>query len=253
MSTITDLLVRNNRVTAPVIAVIAGVLIVYLSIYVPFLLFAVPVVTFFIFFWLKIYKIKIRFLASLVVFLAVAIIAAGIFAGLVNSNNGRTGYIDLTNGSVIQTSITPYHGPSNDFNYSFVVSGNKSISPYWLNVSSSTSTSFAIHIPQSGFTEKTLPNGSLLLYVHLSNVTDQGVYYYRLFIGNSTTYVANIGPIMVSFTSLWAIEMISYVPGYMILFELMFLVGIFLARSISNSMRYSRRRPPAPPNEPPPQ
>lgn len=247
MANLTDLLVSNNRISAPVIATVLGVFFVYLSIFIPYVLFVVPVETFLVFHFLKIYRIKIRILASLVVFLAVAIIAAAMFAQIVDSNSGHAPAVQLSNGSIVQTSISPYHGPSNDFNYSFIVSGNTTIAPYWMNVSSSTSSTFHIYVPQSLFHEVRLANGSLLIYVHLSNISDSGVYYYNLFLANSTSlYVANIGPVMISYISLWAIEMISYIPGYLILFELIFLVGIFIGRSMSNSIRYSRSRQPPP-------
>lgn len=243
MSEIPKMLIRYNRVSAPVIAILAGVIVVYLSFFVPDLIFAIPVVTFLIFFWLKIFGVKKRLLASLIVFLAIAIAASAIFAYAVYSANGTASNVQLSNGSLVTAKISPYLGHSNDYNISYYISENTTLGKYWVNINSTTDTS-GVHLAASAFQNETYSNGTLLLYAHVKNITSQGIYYSTLYIGNGTYYVYNIGPIITSYTSILAYEMISYIPGYLILFELIFIVGIFLARSISHSAQYSRRRPP---------
>ncbi len=243
MSDLSKTLIAYNRVTAPLIAFLAGILLVYLSFLIPDIIFAIPVETFLVFYWLKIFGIKKRILASLIVFLAVSIVASAIFADAVYSASGNAPTAQLRNGSFIQTSISPYLGASNDYNISYHITGNTSIGQYYMSLNSSTSAAVNMHVPMSSFTTITYPNGTVLLYTHIKNITEPGVYFYTLHFGkNYTYYVNNIGPVIASFSSLFAIEMLSYVPGYVILFELIFIVGIFIARSLSHSAQYSRRR-----------
>lgn len=245
MSGLSELMIKYNRVTAPIVAAVAGVIIVYFSFYIPDLIFAIPVETFLVFFWLKIFGIKKRLLASLIVFLAVGIVASAIFADAVYSASGTAPTVQLGNGSFVSTTVSPYRGQSNDYNISYFITGNTTIGPYWVTLNSSTTTNVNMRLPASVFTAVTYSNGTLL-YTHIKNISEPGVYYYTLFLVNGTYYVNNIGPVIASYTSLFALEMISYVPGYLILFELIFIVGIFLARSLSHSIQYSRSRQPPP-------
>lgn len=244
MSDLSKTLIAYNRVSAPAIAAIVGIVIVYMSIYIPDLIFAVPVETFFVFYWLKIFGIKKRVLASLIVFLAVAIAASAMFADLVYTADGVAPPVDVQNGAVVNTSISPYLGQSSNYNVSFYISGNTTMGKYWMNVNSSTNAKFGIHVPSTEFNSVDYSNGTILIYTHITNITAPGFYYYTLFLDNGTYYVNNIGPVIASYTSLFALELLSYVPGYLIIFELIFIVGIFLARSISHSAQFSRSRTP---------
>lgn len=262
MSWITDLLLSYRRFTAPVIAVLVGVPIIYLSMLVPSLgdiIFVIPVETYFVFHFLKIYKIKVKLLAGVIVFLALAMIASGIASASISSYGGNTGKETMTDGTIIQTAVTPYHGSYQTYNYSFMVKSNTSISPFWLNISSVTQRSFNLVVNESSFHQVTYSNGTILYYAHVTGFSKDGWYQYILQNStykttNGTVYyiIYNTGP-LVNFgsTTLYSYELVLYAEGYLILFTLIFLVGIFLGRSLSNSARYSRRSPPTPPEEPP--
>lgn len=257
MSEIPNMLIRHNRVSALVISILAGVIIVYLSLIIfPDLIFAVPVVTFLILFWLKIWGIKRRVLASLVVFLAIGIISCVIVSEAVYTSNGAISNVPLPNGSVVTTSVSPYLSQGNDFNFSYYISENTTIGKFWMDVNYSwqnPSSTPGFIVPSSAFHSVTYANGTLLLYTHLKNLSNPAIYVYTLYINNGTAvnnqipYVSNGGPVTEpSYMATLAYTLVysNIIPGYLILFELIFLVGIFLARSISHSAQYSRRRKP---------
>ncbi len=250
MKKISDILLEHRMLFAPLISIVLSALIVAASLYssVPYLYMAVPVVTFFIFYSLHIHKIKPRILGSLVVFIVTAIIAAAIFSGILYSASGQSQVQYLENGSAISTSVTPYRGPSASYNFSFSITGNTSFTSYSMVVRDLTDSSVKqIFIPQNRFNSSMSSNGTLNLYIHLNNITKKGIYGYYLFLNNNTTlYASNLGPLITSYENVFSAEILDFVQGYLIVFELIFLVGIFLGRSLSHSLLYGRRIKPPP-------
>lgn len=240
-----NILLKYNRVLAPVVSVILGVLTLYVALFIPDLEFLVPVEVFFVFHFFRIYRIKTRIIASLLVFLVIAIIAAAMYTQITYTYSGSAPPDHLGDGTVVSTAIIPYHGPVAAYNFTFFVTGNTTLTDYWLNVTSDTGSGGVIHIPESGINIIHNANGTLNLYVVLTNITSPGLYSYALYLSNSTYDVPNLGPIIASWSNLYSYELISYIPGFMVIFELIFLVGVFIGRS------FARRAPPVNRGPPP--
>lgn len=245
MDSTSNIMIRYNRILAPIVAVLLGALLLYAALFISDLEFLVPVEVFFVFHFFRIYRIKTRIIASLLVFLVIAIIGSAMYTQITYSYSGAAPVDHLSNGTNVSTTITPYHGPSPSYNLTYFVYGNTTLTDYWINVTSETGSASPIHLTENDIKVIHNANGTLNLYVVLNNITSSGLYEYILYLSNSTYFVPNLGPIVASWSDLFAYEMISYIPGFIIIFELIFLVGVFIGRSLSRRAPPVNRGPPS--------
>ncbi len=242
----------HNKVMAPVLAVIFSVLASLLAIYtVSVLIFIlVPAVTFFTFHYTKLYKMKLRLLGSLIVFIVVMLITVGMLTSIVyysqptyktqflNSNGNETG-------STILASVTPYSGTSQSFTFNFYIvpNGTFDYNSLNLNIKEVNGQLTTVHYSQMHAQTFT---GNLTERLTYTTSLPAGLYSYNLTTNtNGTLSTPSIsGPLNSSFLVVYEYLLPTYAVFYTIIFELVFLIGIFVGRSVSNSRRYSQQRPP---------
>ena len=238
MSALNEFIVRNNRVTAPIISVLASVILIYGSLFISeILLFMVPVAVFIVMHYTKMYRIKTRILGSVMIFIIVAILAAAIFSDNVYSQQ----QIPISNTSsfgTISTYVTPYSGVNREYNFTMVVNANSPISitqfDPTINITDGIS-NLVVHASEINHLNKS--NKDYVFYYNNDNLS-AGIYTYNFSL-NSTLYISNgQGPINTYETTFFEDNIPEYVISELIVFELVFLIGVFLARSISNSRRH---------------
>ncbi|MFG1546103.1 MAG: hypothetical protein AAE976_06355 [Thermoplasmataceae archaeon] len=253
MSDIRNWLEKNNRFTGLGIAILTSAIIVVLSVYVyGEIIFLVPVVTFFSFHFTKLYKLKPRFLGSVVVFIIAAMLSSAIVANIEYSSH-PTFETTFPNGIQVLGNVTPYGSVADDFHYTITITQNSSTN---VNLSS-----VVLHIATSGYTANhilaaSITNSSgIATYRYYYNTTDlpSGIYKYNVSYTETNGTVVYSGPmggpVHDPEIDLFEGFVPTYLLTYLIYFELIFAVGVFIGRSIGNSMRYSQQRR----NQPPPQ
>ena len=246
MNPIVAALQRQARISVLIISVLIGVLLVYLSIYVQILIYLVPVEVFFVMHYLKFYRFKPRILGATVIFFIVLIAAAGIYTPAFYSS-----YKDVTqpfaNGSNITASVTPFDQVSTSYNFSFTIAGNQSITPYYIQVIGINNHYF-VNVSEQNILKGYNSNQDLVLYYHDDNITPSGIYDYYLYFGNGTnrTDIRSYGPLFSSVDT-FELLLLSFSISFMLIFELIFVVGLLIARSISNSARMRNIPPKVPP------
>ncbi|MEM0156496.1 MAG: hypothetical protein QXN26_00325 [Thermoplasmataceae archaeon] len=253
MSELRNWLEKNNRFTGLGLAILTSAIIVVLSVYVyGEIIFLVPVVTFFSFHFTKLYKLKPRFLGSIVVFIIAAMLSSAIVASIEYSSH-PTFETTFPNGIQVLGNVTPYGSVANDFHYAITITQNSST-----NVSLS---SVVLNIATSGYSAQHTLNATvtssagITTYRYYYNTSDlpQGIFKYNVSYTDPNGTVVYSGPMggPVHDPEIYLFEgfVPTYLLTYLIYFELIFAVGVFIGRSIGNSMRYSQQRR----NQPPPQ
>ncbi|MEM0157963.1 MAG: hypothetical protein QW812_00430 [Thermoplasmataceae archaeon] len=250
MPTLKEFLIKNNLVAAPVISIAIGVVILYASLYVySLLIYLVPVETFFVYHYLRQYKLLKRVLGGAIVFIAFGIIASAAFASILYSAS-PTYALETSTGLDITASVTPYSNsaPGQVFHYSlYVHPANSTVAiPDYntseLNIKGPGSFLYTVKAPELSIL--TFSNGSAKITADISNLT-QGIYSYNYSVqqNGSVAYSTQIGgPIYTTEIALFGALIPSYTPYYAVLFEIIFVVGVLIGRSIGNSMRYSQQR-----------
>lgn len=251
MSTYKDWIIRNNRITAPVIGLLLSLLVVMGAVYIyGELMFLVPVVIFFSFHYTKLYKLLLRFLGGTIVVIIVAFIATGFLTHAVYTSNLTYDAI-FSDGSHVYASVTPYSGSASQYTYSLYVVPNGTFNYSSLDLNIHGENGYSVTVPYSNLTvEQTYAgnNSEKLTYV-FSGISAEGVYSYNLTAQkNGTIYTPEIsGPLNTSEFVVYKDLIPSYVVYYIIIYELIYVVGLFVARSIGNSRKY--RGPPVKPPE----
>ncbi|HLH86601.1 MAG TPA: hypothetical protein VKU79_07045 [Thermoplasmataceae archaeon] len=250
MPTFKETLIRNNMVAAPIISLLIGVLVLYASLYIySLLIYLVPVETFFVFHYLKQYRLLKRVLGGAIVFIVFGIIASASFANIIYSAT-PTYTLETSTGLDISASVTPYSisSPGTVFHYSlFVHPANSSVITPEYNTSEliiKGSGSFIYTITRPDLNVVTYSNGSALVTANVSTLRS-GIYSYNYSVvqNGNRSYSSQIGgPIYTTELSLFGALIPSYTPYYAVLFEIIFVVGVLIGRSIGNSMRYSQQR-----------
>lgn len=248
-------IIQNNRLTAPLLAILFSALVVLLAINLfGELMFLVPVVTFFTFHYTKFYRFKLRLLASVIVFLVVAFLATGLLtSALYNAHpTYKTEFYLGTNetGTNVTASVSPYSGSSQYYSFQIYVTPNGTFdfNTLYLNVHSSEGSSVSVPFSQLHKTNFSNNNTMELTY-QLSNIKS-GIYTYNLTAqhNGSTIYTPEIsGPINTSQFIVYTYLLPTYAIYYVIIFELIFVAGLFIGRSFSNVRRST---PPPPPEKP---
>lgn len=246
-------MIQNNRISAPLLALALSILVTFASIYIiGELMFLVPVVTFFAFHYTKLYKIKIRLLGGTIVFLIVAILSTGILTHTLY-NSQPTYHAVFNDGTTANTSVSPYSGSSSQYTYTMLIvpNGTFDYNSLELNINDPSGNVAAIKYSNMTHQNFTGNNTELLTYT-FSGITSSGIYTYNLTAQKNGTIstVAISGPLNTSELNVFSQLVTTYLIYDMFLYEIIFIVGIFIGRSIGNSRRY-REQSRSPGNKPP--
>ena len=256
MSGISEWVKSNNRVTAPVLAVLFSVIVALSAIYFyGELMFLVPVVTFVTFHYTGLYRLRLRLLGGTIVFIIVAFLATGLLTNAVYHAH-PTYQTYFTNGTSamgnVTATVTPYSGQSPSYVYHIYITPNGSLDFNTVELNIHQLGGVTINVQYAQMQNTTFPlNNTVELTYTLTN-PGAGIYSYNLTAQkNGTIYTPEIsGPLNTPFFSVYVYILPTYAIYYLIIFELIFVVGVFIARSFSSSRRYSQQ-PPHPPKGPP--
>ena len=241
----------HNRLMAPVFAIIFSVLVTLLAVYtISEIIFLVPVVTFFSFHYTKLYRLKLRILASFIVFIVVAFVAVALLTNVVYSSQPtyKTQFLNehgnLT-GSDVLASVTPYSGSSQSYTFQFYIMPNGTLNYNSINLNIAEVSGKTVVVHFSEMVNQTYSGNNTLKLTYTTGL-GTGIYSYNLTAQSSEPlHTPNIsGPINSPFYVLYGYLLPTYAVYYLIIFELVFVAGVFIARSISNSRRYSQPQPP---------
>ena len=246
MSDLTKYMQNNNRIFVLIFSVLVALLLIYLSLYISFLIYLVPVGVFIVMHYLKMWRLVPRILGATVVFFVAVVLASVIFGYALFDSSGVSGQ-SLANGSNVIASVEPFNHEASTYNFSFSVSGNQTLYTYYMNIKGVSNGYFA-NISQAQLSTSHNATGALLISYVANNITPTGVYEYYLYFDNGTSVISNVGPVF-SVGAIIELYLLDLTPGFMITFELIFVVGAFIARSISNSASMRKRylNPPPPP------
>ncbi len=237
---------QHSTISALVFSILLALLFIYLSLFISFIIYFIPVEVFFVMHYLKVWRFKQRILGATIVFFVAVIFAAGLYAQTLYTSNGVEAQ-KLSNGSYVIASVDPFNHTSSSYNFSFSISGNESIHNYYLLIRG-LNTNYLANISESQIGTANNSTGALILYYHDITLVPSGIYEYYLYFDNGTSVVSSVGPIF-STTPLFELYIYDLAPPFMLTFELIFIVGLFIARSISNSarLRNNQLRPRTPP------
>ena len=238
MTDIKDLIIKKNNITAPLIAIIISIPVVFMAIYIyGEIIFLVPVISFLSFHYTKLYRIKKRILGSIVIFLAVAFIFTGIYSDVAYYSS-PVYHTTLSDGSSVTASVSPYSGTGGSYNFSFTISPNGTLQYSSVELNISSGQTFKM-IPYSKL-NPALSNGSEHFY-YIAKGLPEGIYQFNITAQKNGTITTQdmSGPINAPVYYLIEALLPVYSTIYIVYFELIFITGIFIGRSISNSMRRS--------------
>ena len=255
MNSIIELLRRQNRISVIVVSILIGTLLIYLSIFEPFLYIFIPVEVFFVMHYLKFYRFKPRLLGATVIFYILVIIASGIYGPALYSSSGVE-YHPFNNGTNITAAVTPFNNISNEYNFSFTIAGNQSIGSYYIVIVGIFNSYHRLNLSEQNITVGYNQSHDLVLSYQVNNLTPSGLYEYCLYFGKNLSKAASVNSYGPVFSAAAAFEfyLLNLSIPWMLLFELVFVVGLLIARSISNSakMRNIPPKVPPPPDQPQP-
>ncbi len=242
-----DWIIKNNRFTAPLIAFILSALVTLAAVYLyGELMFLVPVVTFFSFHYTKLYRFKLRILGGTIVFILVAFTATGLLTHAIYTSE-PTYHTVFSDGSNVYSQVTPYSGSSSQYTYTIHVIPNGTFNYDSLDLNIHGANGFNVTVPYDKMQNQTFSgnNTETLTYV-FTGITANGVYSYNLTAQkNGTIFTPEIsGPLNTSEFSIFTYLLPTYAIYYLIIFELVYIAGLFIARSISNSRGYRQSRKP---------
>ena len=246
MSDLTKYMQNNNRIFVLIFSVLVALLLIYLSLYISFLIYLVPVGVFIVMHYLKMWRLVPRILGATVVFFVAVVLASVIFGYALFDSSGVTGQ-SLANGSNVIASVEPFNHEASTYNFTFSISGNQTLYTYYMNIKG-ISNGYYANISQAQLSTSHNATGALMISYVATNITPTGVYEYYLYFDNGTSVISNVGPVF-SAGAIIELYLLDLTPGFMITFELIFVVGAFIARSISNSASMRKRylNPPPPP------
>lgn len=237
---------------APVLAVIISVPLIYGSIYTSVLLMyvGVPLEFFLILHYTKLYKLKSRIYGSLMVFVVIAIVANGIYTNELYSYSHYSVSYTTPAGTIV-SEVTPIAGINSDHNFSLIYTPSSGVVQTLdtklfdptINITGSSS-NLLIHsqsISGATIADAQSPNGYSYVYYYVNTNLSEGIYSFNFSL-NNTLHVSNQGPFNVAEGTYYGGTLLVFTVTYLIISEIVFLVGIFLGRSISNSRRYDPKR-----------
>jgi len=271
-----DDLRRYYYISSPLISILVSLPIIYYSIIKAQLtvLLIIPVIVFAVMHYLGPWRVKRRVLIGFLIFIVLAIFVSysvtesvytydGHFPST-SLNDGKYVNGAFTNSTTVNISLVPYSGLHNSYNFSFLVSNNISFSNYGLIINSE----IPNHPVFMNLTEKDMhyvreSANSALIYYEATTLSEGSIYNFTFYIGtfnesyvtqpvgNHTVLQFIPGP-YVSYAETFYVSFATYFAPYMILYNLIFITGVFVARSISNSRRFQKppvSQPPVPPSQ----
>ena len=141
-------------------------------------------------------------------------------------------------------SVTPFGSTSDYFTYNITID-NKANASSSLNLSTIT-----LHILSNGYSDNasltgTKINSTAMHYTYSGKLSPIAIFRYNVsYVESNGTVVYSGymgGPIHGPWYNLIPGYLYIYLPAYLIYFELIFVAGFFIGRSMSNSMRYRQR------------
>ena len=258
-------IVKNNRISAPIIATLASVGVWYASLYtISDLIFLIPVVIFFVFHFTGLWRIKLRLLGGAIVLVAFMLIIGGIVTGVTVSAHPVLTY-DMVHGTSksntnATVSVTPFSSQKGPYQYDIIINSSDIASLNFTTLSvnitaSGNSTAYKIVTYSEMSPMKNISNSAKEFSFNVSSLP-AGIYWYNVSIRNSTEIIYTTpidGPLAASPYSLFVYFVLDYIIPMIVLYVI-FAVGVFLARSISKSRTPPQQTPPTnqPPYSPPP-
>lgn len=235
-------IVENKRLTGPLFAILSSMVVVLLSVYVfGELMFLVPVVTFFSFHYTKLYRFKLRILAGTMVFIIVAFLATGLLTHAIYTSQ-PVYKTNFTDGSNVTASVSPYSGSSQQYTYTILVTPNGTFDFNSLDLNIHGAGGYSKVVTYSEMTNQTFTGNTTQKLTYTFDAPNSNVYSYNLTAQkNGTIATPEIsGPLHSSELTVYTYLLPTYAIYYLLIYELIFIVGLFIARSISNSKRYSQ-------------
>ncbi len=242
----------NNKLMAPLLAIVFSSLASLLAIYtvIDLIFVLVPAVTFFTFHFTKLYKLKLRLLGSLIVFIVVVFITAGVATNIVYEAHPtyETQLLNVNGnltGNIVLASVTPYTGSSSSYTFQFYITPNGTIDYNSINLNIQLLGGGTIVVPYSQMTNATFTGNSTVKLTY-STPLSTGIYTYNLTAhGNIPLHTPDInGPFNVSPLTFYIDILPTYALYYTIIYELIFMVGVFIARSMTSARRYRQPQQP---------
>lgn len=251
MANYKDWIIENRGFTGPLFAILSSMVVVLASIYVfGELMFLVPVVTFFSFHYTKLHRFKLRFLAGTIVFIIVAFLAVGLLSHAIYTSQPvyKTQFSDGTN---VTASVSPYSGSSQQYTYTMYITPNGTFDYNTLNLNIHGAGGYSKTVLYSEMTNHTFAGNNTEELTYTFNAPNSNIYSYNLSVQkNGTIFTPEIsGPLHASEFTVYTYILPTYAVYYLLIYELVFIVGLFIARSISNSRRYNTPPPPPPGGE----
>ncbi len=250
-------LVKNNRISAPIIATLASIAVWYASLYtISDLIFLIPVVIFFVFHFTGLWRIKMRLLGGAIVLVAFMLIVGAIVIGVTVSSQPVLTY-NMVHGTTksatnVTVSVTPFANQAGPYQYKIIINSSEPVNYPSLIVNitiSGNSTAYKIVNYSEMSHMSNLPSPEHGFAFNVSSFPPE-VYLYNVSMKNSTTVIYTTpieGPLTASPYSLYVFVLIQDYLISVLIFYVIFAVGVFLARSISKS-----RAPPQNPTLNPP-
>ena len=240
---------KYNSYTVPVISVIVAWGFFYLSMALlniteealTFILL-IPVAVFFIMHYLGLYGIKKRLIQGLIISLLVALVGSAVNASFLPLQDNQVTTQMPHYGINVTATETPYATVASSYNISLVLTNvsNFSSANYWL-VISGYATGYTDNISKSHLKALNEGGKKALIYYNTGSLKPD-LYFYTFYFQEANNSVTGVGPILSYSASLVLMLQIHYLP-YLVLFELMFVTGVFIARTIENSKKARMVKP----------
>lgn len=244
------LLKKYKYVSVPAISLLASSLFFYLMIITSgytseaeLVLLLPPLITFVTMHYLDLYATKTRLIVGVLVLIILAPVACMAYSNVIYNDLGSNSGT-LNGGYNVTSSVNPVNGVSDSYNFSLLVSTNTSgISSFGLQVRPIYSSAFTYNLSYNLTTGKGSP---LLHYAHVGsklvvyfpNATlSPNAYNYSFYINNPNNMISNLGAVAYP-SALYTAVISEFVISYIILFNLFFIAGVFVARSISHSRSF---------------
>ncbi len=245
------LLKKYKYISVPAISILASSLFFYLMIITSgytsesqLVLLLPPLIVFVVMHYLDLYPTKRRLLVGVVVLLVLAPIACIAYSDVIYDNVGPAS-ATLSGGFNVTSSVTPFTGSADSYNFSLLVSTNTSnVESFGLQVRSIYSNNFVYNLSYNLSAHSGSPDlhhadvGTDLLLYFPNATLSPDAYNYTFYINHLDNSLPNLGAVGTS-SALYSAVISQFVLSYMVLFNLIFVAGVFVARSISHSKKYS--------------
>jgi hypothetical protein len=257
---IVSILREHNKISVPVISVLVSSLLYFLAIVgspfsTEFELFEllIPVAVFLVMHYLNFWGVKKRVVYGFAIFVVVSLVGSAMWAGILYENlyhnsNEVSGPLYAPNqaisskinpGIYAYANETPYLTSSTSYNITIVMTNASTVPSgnYWLRIQGF-STGFSDNVSKANLTTVVKGNGTVIVYYNLKEALNPDLYVYTFYITANNNSISGLGPLLYfPYSSALVIMIYKYFVGDIILFGLIFAVGIFIGRSIENAKK----------------